>query len=94
MDDPLIPEIFHLNVIIILNRCKMHICHPNLFPLVDIRGPLHGQQHGVQHFLALFPVLLVIAPSGHSPRLVMICPVQAVPGLILEYSLPFAEACL
>lgn len=36
----------------------------------------------------------VVSSSGNSPWLIMVCPVETVPGLVIHCHLPFAENCL
>ena len=59
----------------------MHVCHSDLFALVDVRRPLHHVQAGRQHLGRDNAVLrAVVSEAGDSTGLIVVVPEKAVPG--------------
>ena len=52
-----------LDVFIMRDVCKLHVCHSQLLALIDIGRPLHAVEYSGQHLCRLLPVVFIIAPA-------------------------------
>ncbi|MNZ83092.1 hypothetical protein D3C78_1018120 [compost metagenome] len=80
-----------LRLIDILNRI---IGHPDFFTLINVRSAFHQMQQNGEHLGALYPILLIIAPTGYDSRQIMVVPEQTIPAFIPQFSLPFGQYLL
>ena len=79
--DILLPGIDFLNIPAVLYGGEMHVCHSDLFALVDVRRPLHHVQAGRQHLGGDNAILrAVVSEAGDRAWLVVVVPEKAVPG--------------
>ena len=92
LDDVLLIGVDRLNVIKVVGRREMRIGHAEFFALVDVRRALHQVQAGCEHLRGEnAPLGGVVAEAGDRAGLVVVVPVERIPGLPLQLGLPFVE---
>ena len=89
----LVPCVDRLDVPALLDGAHRVVRHAQLLALIDVGRALHHVQAGGEHLRAAHAAGLVpvAAKAGDAARLVVVVPVEAVPGFAVQRGLPAGE---